>query len=160
MSFSTEPLATYRTSRWQRWGALLAAGGALLVFGIQVAGPRPFFSWPTLLQQIPTGGAMIAAAAYGLQARMEVFETGLREVRPLWWDRTIRFENVQRALLPLTKDGLMLFTGRGGQKQFSVDGQTFERSDQLILQVLRHLPEDAEIEDPAGRIDDLRDDDQ
>ncbi|MFB6248327.1 MAG: hypothetical protein ABEL97_07140 [Salinibacter sp.] len=154
MSLSEEPLATYRTSRLQRWGALLAAGGALLVFGIQVASPRPLFSWRALLQQIPTGGAMIAAAAYGLQARIEVFETGLREVRPLWWDRIIRFETVQRALLPLTDDGIRLFTGSGHQLEFGIDGNGFERSDQLIRQIVRLLPEETEVEDPAGRLND------
>lgn len=158
MSSSGDPLSTYRTSRLQRGLAAVAVAGLVLLIGIGAVGPDP--SWPTLLQFGTTGVALVAWAAYGLHARIEVWEDGLRVIRPLWWDEEIRFEHVERALLPMTNDGLMLFTGPSGQKQFGVDGQTFKRSDQLILHVLRCLPEDAKIEDPAGRIDDLRSDDQ
>ena len=158
MSFSGNPIATYGTSQWQRGVALLAGAGAILFAGLVVAGPQPVFSWWTLLDLATTGGMMVAAAAYGLHARIEVFDDGLRKVRPLRSDETIRFDAVERALLPMTSEGLMLFAG--GQAQFQVDGDAFEHFDRLALQVCRRLPDTAEIEDPAGRIDPFRDGDE
>lgn len=160
MSLSGPPLATYGTSRWQRTVALLSAAGVLLFLGLVAASDRPLFSWWTLVNLATTGGTMVAMAAYGLHAKIEVFEAGIRKVRPLWWNDELRFDRVERALLPMTGTGLMLFTGPGGQAQFTVDGDAFERFDRLVLQVLRRLPEEAEIEDPAGCLDDLRDDDR
>jgi len=113
-------------------GRVACGRGALFLFGIRAVDPRPLFSWHTLLQQVPTGGMMIAAAAYGLQARIEVFETGLREVRPLCWERTLQFKDVQRARLLMTDEGLPLFTGSGSQLEFGIDGNGFERSDEFI----------------------------
>jgi len=157
MPFSGDPIATYGTSRWQRGVALIAGAGAIVFAGLVVAGPQSPLSWGSLLQIGTTGGMMVAAAAYGLHARIEVFEDGLRKVRPLWRDETLRFGAVERALLPMTNEGLMLFAG--GQAQFQVDGDVFEHFDRLVLQVCRRLPDDAEIEDPAGRLDAYRGDD-
>lgn len=158
MALSGDPRATHRTSRRQRGLALLAAVGALLFFGLVAAGDQPLLSAWSLVNLVTTGGTMVAAAAYGLHAKIEVYEAGLRKVRPLWWDDEIRFADVERALLPMTRPGLVLFTGRGGQPQFSVGEAAFERFDLLVLQVLRRLPEGAEVDDPAGRIDDIGDD--
>jgi hypothetical protein len=155
--WSGDPIATYGTSKWQRGMALIAGAGAIVFAGLVVAGPQSPLSWGSLLQIGTTGGMMVAAAAYGLHARIEVFEDGLRKVRPLWRDETIRFDAVERALLPMTSEGLMLFAG--GQAQFQVDGDAFEHFDRLVLQVCRRLPDTAEIEDPADRLDGYRDGD-
>ena len=156
MPFSGDPIATYGTSRWQRGVALVAAAGAVLFAGMIVAGPQPPFSWASLFQIGTTGGMMVAAAAYGLHARIEVFEDGLRKVRPLWRDEPLRFGAVERVLLPMTNEGLRFFTGSGGQLRMHIDGTSFERFDRLALQVCRRLPDDAEIDDPAGRLDAYR----
>jgi hypothetical protein len=58
----------------------------------------------------------------------------------------------------MTSEGLMLFAG--GQVHFQVDGDAFEHFDRLVLDVCRRLPDTAEIEDPAGRIDPFRDGDE
>ena len=160
MALSGAPLATYGTSKWQRGVAMLAGAGAIVFAGLVVAGPQPVFSWWTLLDLSTTGAMMVAAAAYGLHARIEVFDDGLRKVRPLWRDDTIRFEAVERVLLPMTSPGLMLFTDVGSTPAFAVDGDAFEHFDRLVLQVCRRLPDTAEIEDPAGRIDTFRDGDE
>lgn len=157
MSSSEAPRTTYHTSRWQRGLALACAAGAVLFAGLAVTSGPPLFSWWTLLNLGTTGSMMVAMAAYGLHARIEVRAKGLRKVRPLWWDETIRFEAVERMLLPMSRPGLALFTGPGGQSQFDVDGSAFEDFDQLAREVCRRLPPDAEVEDPADRLDDFRD---
>lgn len=159
MPFSGDPIATYGTSRWQRGMALIAGAGAIVFAGLVVAGPQSPLSWGSLLQIGTTGGMMVAAAAYGLHARIEVFEDGLRKVRPLWRDETLRFEAVERVLLPMTNEGLRFFTGSGGQLRMHIDGASFERFDRLALQVCRRLPDRAEVEDPADRLDGYRDGD-
>lgn len=153
MSLSGDPLATYQTSRWQRGLAVFAAAGLLFIIGIVAVGPDP--SWATLLQFGTTGVALVAAAAYGLHAQLEVYETGLRRVRPLRTDEPLHFDEVERALLPLTSRALLLFTGTGRQLALRIGGDEFEDFDRLVRQVLRRLPDTAEIEDPAGRADDL-----
>lgn len=159
MPLPGDPIATYGTSRWQRGGALVAAAAAVLFAGLTVAGPQPTFSWVSLFQIGTTGGMMVAAAAYGLHARIEIFEDGLRKVRPLWRDETLRFGAVERVLLPMTNEGLRFFTGSGGQLRMHIDGSSFERFHRLALQVCRRLPDDAEIDDPVGRLDAYRGDD-
>ena len=81
---------------------------------------------------------------------------GLQKARPLWWDEQVRFGSVERVLLPVTSKGLVLI--EGGQPQFRVDGNAFGQFDRRVLQVLRLLPENVEVEAPTGRIDDFRDD--
>jgi hypothetical protein len=159
-SLSGELIATHPPSQWARAGALLCAAGALLVFGLVAVRNRPLLSWWTLLDLATTGVPMVVGAAYGLRAQIEVYEDGVRRVHPLWRNHALRFADVERALLPTTRRGLLLFTGAAGSPQFGIDGDTFEDVDALIRRVLRRLPDDVAVEDPAGRLDDLRRDDQ
>ena len=156
---SGEPVATHRTSPRRRGLALLSAAGALLLAGLAAASDRPLFSWWTLLDLATTGSLTVAAAAYGLHARIEIFEDGLRRVRPLRRDEGLRFDDVERVLLPMTSAGLMLFTAAGSTPALAVDGSAFERFDRLALRVCRRLPDAAEVEDPVGRLDAYRGDD-
>lgn len=59
----------------------------------------------------------------------------------------------------MTDEGIRLFTGSGGQLAFGIDGNAFERSEGLIRKIARLLPDETEIEDPTGRLDDRRGDD-
>jgi len=143
---------TYRTSQLQRSLALASAASLLLMATLRVTGDRPLWE-PSLLNFVLTAGHLLVATGYGLRARIQVSERAVRKTRPLWSDNTVRFGDVRRAHLPLTEEGLWLYTDPDGSPDLAVEAQSFERFDELACQVIRRLPSDAEVSDPADRLD-------
>jgi len=88
------------------------------------------------------------------QSIFHVSDGDLRKATPLWWDRTVRFEDVRRLHVPMVvvDSGIRLYTDPDDTPALTLEAQTYERFDDLLRQVARRLPEDAEVKDPAGRL--------
>jgi hypothetical protein len=121
---------TYRTSQLQRGLALASATSLLLIATLRVTGDRPLWE-PSLINFVLTAGLPLAATGYGLRTRIRVSERAIRKTRPLWSDNTVRFSDVRRAHLPLTEEGLWLYTDPDGSPDPAVEAQSFERFDEL-----------------------------
>ncbi|WP_263784397.1 hypothetical protein [Salinibacter grassmerensis] len=150
-----ETPATYRTSAFQRGLSLLSVGSLLLLGVLEVTDEGPLLEL-SLVNVMLTGAMLVTAAAYGLRATVRVSETTVQKRRPLWTDHVLRFEDIQRVHLPVTTEALWLYTEPDGSPDLSIEAQSFERFESLARQVLRRLPQHAEIRDPAGRAEGYR----
>ncbi len=150
-----ETLATYRTSRFQRGLSLLSIAGLLLLAVWEATDEGPFLEL-SLVNVTLTGATLLVVASYGLRATIQVSETAVQKTRPLWMDKVLRFEDIQRLHLPVTTEALWLYTEPNGSPDLSIEAQSFERFESLARQVLRRLPQHTEIQDPAGRVEEYR----
>lgn len=73
---------------------------------------------------------------------------------PLWRDRRVHFEDVCGFHVPMVlADGAVrLYTDPDAAPALTLAGQAYERFDDLLRQVARRLPDEAEVRDPANRI--------
>lgn len=154
-SGDAEEISTYQTSVFQRRLSFLSVAALLLLASMEATDGGPVLEL-SLINVMLTGGMLLATASYGLRATIRVSETEIRKERPLWKDNALRFKDIQKARLPLTAEALWLYADSGGSPDLSVDADSFERFGDLTCQVLRRLPEGAEIHDPAGRIEEYQ----
>lgn len=146
---------TYRTSTLQRGFSLVSLAALLLLAVLEATDGGPLLEL-SLFNAVLTGATLLAAAGWGFQATVRVSETEIRKGRPLWADHALLFDDARKLYLPVHTEALWLYTDLSGAPDLGVEAQSFERFESLARQVLRRLPRGAEIQDPAGRIEEYR----
>lgn len=141
----------YRTSQTQKGLAYVATASLLVLAVLRVTDDRPLWEL-SAVNFFLTAGLLFSAIGYGLRARIRVSDRAIRKTRPLWTDTTVPFTDVRRVHLPVTNEGLWLYRDPEGRADLEVEALSFERFEEMACQVMRRLPPDAEVTDPAGRL--------
>jgi len=139
---------------WVRRGlGLVGLVGLLSLLGFEIAEAGTLWTGGVLTDLAMSGGVALGAA-HQLGTSIHVSDDALWKATPLWEDRTVRFDEVRRLHVPMVRvdSGVRLYTDPDGTPALTLEAQTYERFDDLLRQVARRLPEDAEVKDPAGRL--------
>ena len=88
---------------------------------------------------------------------VRVTDEGIDVERWHWWNTSVRFAEVERLYVPMTRlAGLQFFTDTRSNAALSISENDVDRYDDLLRRVADRLPESAEIEDPGGRLEPTR----
>ena len=144
---------TYGPSRLQRWTGVAGLLCIPALIGLEVTGE----SSGSLLQLLTTCVLFAALSISNLRTTVRLSADWIRKDRPLWPDVEVRFANVQRLYVPVTGVvGLEFYTDSADSEALSIRESGVEGYNDLLLQVAERLPEHADIEDPSGRLAQLR----
>ena len=143
----------YRMTWVRRGLGLVGLVGLLLLLGFEVAGAGTVWTRGVLTDLVIVGCGAVGAA-HQLGAYVHISADAIRKGMPLWWDRTVRFEDVRRLQVPmvLVDSGVQLYTDPDGPPALTLEAQAYTRFDDLLRQVARRLPDGAEVNDPADRL--------
>ena len=142
----------YRTSQTKKGLAYVATASLLVLAVLRVTDDRPLREL-SVVNFVLTAGLLLSTVGHGLRARIRVSDRAIRKTRPLWTDTTVQFTDVRRVHLPVTSEGLWLYIDPKGRADLEVEALSFERFEEMACQVMRRLPPNAEVTDPAGRLE-------
>lgn len=131
-------------SQSQRWVTASGLVSFLLVSGIDYADGVAVGEWSALTVDTTVVIGLVLATFDVFRKEVLVGEEEIREVRPLWRDRSLQISEIQRVHVPTTQGGLWLYTDPDGNPALKI-GSGLEASDEFEEVVIQSVPPEARI---------------
>ncbi len=131
-------------SQSQRWGAASGLLFFLLVVGTDYASGVAAREWSELALDAGIVAGLVLVVFNAFRKEVLVEENEIRKVQPLWRDQSVPTSEIRRVHVPMTQDGLWLYTDPGGNPALTIGGG-LEAPDELEERVTESVPPAAKI---------------
>ncbi|MCS4200697.1 hypothetical protein [Salinibacter ruber] len=131
-------------SQSQRWGAASGLLFFLLVVGTDYASGVAAREWSELALDAGIVAGLVLVVLNAFRKEVLVEENEIRKVQPLWRDQSVPTSEIRRVHVPMTQDGLWLYTDPDGNPALTIGGG-LEAPEELEERVIQHAPSDAAV---------------
>lgn len=145
----------YRTKRFLRGISGLGVVAVVFLVVSNVVDANRLWSVTGLLDLGMLLGVVGTGGGY-LGRSIRITDEAVRKTWLLWPDQTVRFAAIRRVEIPMVRvdSAVKIYTDPDAKPSLTVEAQTFRNFDDLLRQIAHRLPEEAEVRDPAGRLQD------